>query len=177
MTRSHSQPGAAPSGDDVSIGPARAEDCDDVAAMVQELARDTDAALVPKATGDDFRSHAIGADALLSLTVARGPSGLLGYCLSTQVFSTWRGAFGSYVIDLYIRPGARRGKLGERLLAHVLADAEAHGCRFAILDVDNRNHAADRFYGRLGFRSKSDEHRLLLDAEAMRALAARARSA
>jgi ribosomal protein S18 acetylase RimI-like enzyme len=132
-------------------------DCDAVAAMACELAAATSPGVRPKVTGDALRRDVFGPAPLLRLLVAESGAGLTGYCLSLFMFSTWRGARGLHVIDLYVRPPARRTQLGERLLIETARQGWREGARFIRLEVEQGNAAAERFYRRLGFHEKDNE--------------------
>ncbi len=155
------------------IRPARLEDCDAVAVMVRELARDTGAGVVPKASGPELASNLFGPAPLLRLLVAESGGTLLAYCLSLVLFSTWRNSRGLHVIDLYVRPAARSLHLGENLLAEAAAAGLAEGATFIRLEVERGNGGAERFYQRFGFRRKDNEIHYSLDTGPMRALAQR----
>ena len=145
-------------------------DCDVVAAMVRELALTTSPGVVPQVTGDALRRDLFGPAPLLRLAVADHSDKLTGYCLSLFMFSTWRGTRGLHVIDLYVRPEARRTKLGEQLLVETARRGWAEGARFIRLEVERGNEGAERFYNRLGFHHKDNETLFALYADEMSAL-------
>lgn len=138
--------------------------------MVRELARDTGAKVVPRATAEGIAAEAFGPAPILRLHVAECGAGLVGFCLSTFVFSTWRNRRGLYVVDLYVKPGHRSGGLGLRLMREAAADGVAEGAAFLTLDVERGNEGAERFYRRHGFRRKDHETVYFLDEEPLRAL-------
>ena len=148
-------------------------DCDDVAAMVHELALTTSPGVVPQVNGDALRRDLFGPAPLLRLVVADQPDKLAGYCLSLFMFSTWRGTRGLHVIDLYVRPGSRRTKLGEQLLIETARRGWAEGARFIRLEVERGNEGAERFYNRLGFHHKDNETLFAIYADEMSALTSR----
>jgi ribosomal protein S18 acetylase RimI-like enzyme len=121
-------------------------------------------------SGDILRRNLFGPSPLLRLLVAESATSLTAYCLSLIMFSTWRGSRGLHVIDLYVRPVARRGKLGERMLIEAARRGWAEGARFIRLEVEHGNAEAERFYERLGFQRKVNETAHALYAEAMSAL-------
>ncbi|MEZ5924500.1 MAG: GNAT family N-acetyltransferase [Hyphomicrobiaceae bacterium] len=147
-------------------------DCDEVAVMARELAAATSPGVSPKVSGDALRRDLFGPSPLLRLLVAEDGQGLVGYCLSLLLFSTWRGARGLHVIDLYLRPHARRGRLGERLLRAAARQGWQDGARFIRLEVESGNHGAERFYRRHGFHLKDNEQSYSLDEAPMRDLVA-----
>lgn len=148
-------------------------DCDDVAQMARELAKATAPGVLPEVTGEGLRADLFGQSPLLRLIVAEQGGNLAGYCLSLLMFSTWRGTRGLHLIDLYVRPSARRGKIGDRMLAAAAARGWQEGARFIRLEVERGNVDAERFYDRLGFTRKDNEHLYAVYHEPMRRLAAR----
>lgn len=163
-----------PNGSAPVIRAALPGDCDDVALMATELAHATVPGVHPKVTGDALRANLFGPAPLLRLVVAERQGELLGYCLSLLMFSTWHGARGLHVIDLYVRPGLRGDKLGERLLAAAARNAWREGARFIRLEVERGNANAERFYARLGFVLKDNERHYTIAHEPMRLLTERA---
>jgi ribosomal protein S18 acetylase RimI-like enzyme len=149
-------------------------DCDDVARMASELALATAPGVHPKVTGDALRANLFGPAPLLRLVVAERDGALCGYCLSLLMFSTWHGARGVHVIDLYVRPGLRGGKVGEQMLAAAARSGWRDGARFIRLEVERGNADAERFYARLGFVRKDNELHYTIADEPMRLLTERA---
>jgi ribosomal protein S18 acetylase RimI-like enzyme len=80
-----------------------------------------------------------------------------------MTFSTWRGAKGLYVVDLFVEEAQRGRGLGHALLRESARRAAAKGARFLKLEVDRWNDGAARFYGRLGFAHKESERLFILD--------------
>lgn len=156
------------------IRAALPSDCDDVARMAAELAAATAPGVHPKVTGDALRSNLSGPSPLLRLLVAEREAALWGYCLSLLMFSTWHGTRGLHVIDLFVRPGLRGGRIGERMLAAAARNGWREGARFIRLEVERGNADAERFYGRLGFARKDNELHYSIAHEPMRRLTERA---
>ena len=92
-------------------------------------------------------------------------------CLYSVQFSTWIGAPGLYVIDIFVLPGFRGGQLGRKLLAAAARHGRELGCRFIRLDVDHRNSGAEKFYAQLGFSKRAGDSIFVLKAEGFDALA------
>lgn len=151
------------------IRPARPEDCDAVAALVAELA----GLFGVKAgtTGEILRAEACGPAPRLGILVAEAADGsLAGYLIHQDHFSTWRGANGIFVIDLYVEPSRRNDRLGLRLLAEAARLGRERGARFMRLDLDAGNEAGLRFYQRHGFRTLDHDRFLVLDEVGLVAL-------
>jgi ribosomal protein S18 acetylase RimI-like enzyme len=126
-----------------------------VVAMVQGLARDTGADVVPKLTAESLVANGD----LIDVTIAEDASGILGACLTLLTYSTWRDARGLYVVDLFVDGKARNQGLGLKLLREAARRGRARGARFIKLEVDHTNGGAARFYERIGF-IRSDRDRL-----------------
>ena len=76
----------------------------------------------------------------------------IGFALYFFNYSTWRGAPGLYLEDLYVTPEQRGAGHGRALLVHLAAIAHARGCarmEWAVLDW---NTPAMDFYEALGAR-------------------------
>jgi ribosomal protein S18 acetylase RimI-like enzyme len=146
-------------------------DCDAIAEMVRDLARDVAANKVPKVTGDSLQAYGFGEQPLLLLAVAELETRLVAAGIGAFTFSTWRGVPGLYVVDLYVKPEARNGKLGEKLLRFMAGEAWKSGARFIRLEVDRRNIGAERFYQRLGFCKNRDDTMWVQEMPAMKQLA------
>jgi ribosomal protein S18 acetylase RimI-like enzyme len=144
----------------------REEDCEAVAAMVHGLASDTGAGLVPALDAEVLHANACGADALIDVVVAEDGQRLAGACLGLMTFSTWRGARGLYVVDLFVVEAHRGRGLGQALLRESARRAAAKGARFVKLEVDHTNDGASRFYERLGFARKDSDRLFILDPPA-----------
>ena len=152
------------------VRPARPGDCEAVAAMVTELAGLF--GVRSGTTADVLRMEAFGPRSSIAILVAEeDDGGLAGYLVHQDIFSTWRGAAGVFVVDLFVRPERRNDRLGVRLLQEAARLGRARGARFMRLDIDEGNLAGKRFYQRLGFRPLEHDRFLVLDETALRALA------
>ncbi|MEU0049505.1 GNAT family N-acetyltransferase [Streptomyces sp. NPDC006184] len=80
----------------------------------------------------------------------------VGFALWFLNFSTWRGAHGIYLEDLYVRPAARGGGHGRALLAELARICVERGyerLEWAVLDW---NRPAIGFYEALGARPQDE---------------------
>ncbi|WP_421693170.1 GNAT family N-acetyltransferase [Aestuariivirga sp.] len=134
-----------------------------VAAMVHGLAVHIGTSFVPKLTGGNLSA----AQDLVDVVVAdEGGGQLIGACLGLMTFSTWRGARGLYVVDLFVLPEARGRNVGLALLRVQAQRFAARGAQFIKLEVDETNTGAERFYERLGFNKKSEDRLHILEQNA-----------
>jgi ribosomal protein S18 acetylase RimI-like enzyme len=145
----------------LTFRPMRDEDAPQVVAMVQGLARDTGAGIVPKLTARNL----IASLDLIEVTVAEDETGILGACLALLTYSTWRDAKGLYVVDLFVDGRARNGGVGVKLLREAARRGRARGARFIKLEVDRTNTDAERFYERLGFVLNDKDRLFVLEDE------------
>lgn len=108
--------------------------------------------------------------ALYALLAEEGPA-LHGVAIFSPQVSTYRGAVGAYVSDIWVDAAARGQGLGARLLAGVRDEAARRwGPGFLRLAVYDDNARARAFYDRLGFHPKPDEIWLTLEGAALEAL-------
>lgn len=133
-----------------------------VAVLIRQLPKDLGLSTIPKITGQSLRD----AKDLAYAIVAVDAGLILGVCLWTMTYSSWRGCAGIYISDLYVLPHARGRKIGERLLRRTLQEAQKKGAQFVKMEVEIGNHAAARFYQRLGFIHKVDDRIFILEPEA-----------
>jgi GNAT superfamily N-acetyltransferase len=80
----------------------------------------------------------------------------VGFALFFHTFSTFRGAPGIYLEDLFVEPPWRGRGFGRRLLAHLAAIAVARGCHRLEWSVLNWNTPAIGFYRRIGATAMDD---------------------
>ncbi|MCB1377059.1 MAG: GNAT family N-acetyltransferase [Alphaproteobacteria bacterium] len=150
------------------IRPMRDGEADSIADMVRGLADHIGTGIVPKLTGDILRQSRD----LVDVVVADRDGHLLGACLGLLTFSTWRGARGLYVVDLFVDPGERGRNVGLELLRESARRASRRGASFIKLEVDEDNTGAERFYARLGFHKKTDDRLHILEQDDLQTLIA-----
>jgi ribosomal protein S18 acetylase RimI-like enzyme len=144
------------------LRPMRKGEAEAVAAMVRGLAEHIGTGFVPRLTAERLAA----AGDLIDVVVAEDEAGsLAGACLGLMTFSTWRGAPGLYVVDLFVRPEARGQKLGEALLRFQARRFASRGATFIKLEVDETNGGAERFYARLGFAKKVQDRLHVLEQD------------
>jgi ribosomal protein S18 acetylase RimI-like enzyme len=132
-----------------------------VAAMLRALPKDLGKAVVPKVTGASLRDN----KGFVHVTVAEDSGLLLGVCLWLLTYSSWRGAKGIYISDLYVMGHARGRKVGEKLLRGTLKEAAKMGASFVKMEVDQANVGAQGFYSRFGFSHAADDLFYVLEEE------------
>ena len=145
----------------LDVRPMRPDEAEAVAGMVRGLAEHIGTDFVPALTGDGLRA----ASDLIDVVVADDGGRLIGACLGLMTFSTWRGAPGLYVVDLFVLPEARGRNVGLDLLRCQARRFAARGARFIKLEVDETNTGAERFYARLGFDKKAEDRLHILEQD------------
>ena len=134
---------------------------DAVAVLIRQMPKDLGLSVVPKMTGQNLRD----AKGLAQVTVAVDAGLILGVCLWTMTYSSWRGSPGIYISDLYVLPHVRGRHIGEKLMRGTLQEAQRHGAGFVKMEVEVSNKGAARFYERLGFIHKSDDRIFILEPD------------
>jgi ribosomal protein S18 acetylase RimI-like enzyme len=145
----------------IGIRPMRRGEEDAVATMLRQLPKDLGLAVVPKVTGKSLRD----AEGLARVTIAENSGLLVGCCLWVLTYSSWRGAKGIYISDIYVMEHARGQKVGDKLLHRVAVEAQALGASFFKLEVDVTNSKARVFYERRGFKYKAEDQLMFLEPE------------
>lgn len=143
-----------------TIRKAGPHDAQAIDRMVSTLAADLSPATGKSASPVDFERALAAAPPLLNGLIAEKDTAAVGLCLWFPWFSTWRGAAGLYVQDLYVAPSARRLGLARRLLAAAVEETRPFKGAFLRLSVDAANAPALAFYRRLGFARVEGEHLL-----------------
>jgi ribosomal protein S18 acetylase RimI-like enzyme len=145
----------------LTVRPMREDEAEAVATMVRGLAEHIGTGFVPKLTGEKLNA----AHELIDVVVAEDDGELLGACLGLMTFSTWRGAPGLYVVDLFVLPEARGKNVGLELLRCSARRFASRGAQFIKLEVDETNRGAERFYARLGFIKKTEDRLHILEQD------------
>lgn len=137
----------------MSVRPARESDLDALADLIRALAvyeRMPEAVTFAPA---ELRRHLFGPQRAAEALVAEGADGqVVGYTIFFPVFSTFRGAVGMHVEDIFVREEHRGQGWGRRLLAAVGRIARERGYQWLQWDVLDWNEPAIRFYRGLGAR-------------------------
>ena len=146
----------------VTVRPATETDIPFILAMIKELAAYEKEPDAVHSTVESLRQNLFGrgfgrgpvAEALVG-EIDGVPQGVAVFFMN---FSTWSGAPGLYLEDLYVRVDARRSGLGRALLSELAKFAASRGCKrmeWAVLDW---NTPAQEFYKTLGAFEMSGWH-------------------
>lgn len=105
----------------------------------------------------DIEAALSGSAPDISAIIAEKAGEAVGMSVFFLTFSTWRGARGVYIQDIFVAGGARGTGLGARLLKEVITWAVEQGADHLRLSVDRDNTAAKSFYESLGLSFRDDE--------------------
>ncbi|GLS85526.1 hypothetical protein GCM10010873_04990 [Cypionkella aquatica] len=114
--------------------------------------------------------HGFGPKPQFRVVLAQEHGVALGFCLFLPEYSSWRGAMGLFVQDIYLSHAARGKGLGRGLLAAALAEAQDWQPQFMALMVKRSNLLAIGFYQTLGFALRDASDPFILEGEGLRAL-------
>ncbi len=155
---------------DFIIRPADLGDADAIQSMVAALARETIGEEQRVLSVDDVRRYGFGPEKFFESFVAVRNGRVVAAMILYDEFSTWRGARGVYVLDVYIAPKARGCGLGRRLIAQAAAWGRGRGASYLRLSVDQKNIHAVNFYEAIGFEEGSRDRVFILSGEAFDAI-------
>jgi ribosomal protein S18 acetylase RimI-like enzyme len=150
----------------LTIRPARPDDTDNIHAALLGIGETVGELHKIRSTPADIRRDGFGPQARFHTLIAEIGSEFAGMCLYFPIYSTWMGKPGAYVQDLFVGKDFRGRKVGEKLLGRLARDVRNRGGAYIELAVDTGNHAAQRFYERIGITHRSDDqiHRITGEA-------------
>ena len=133
------------------LRPAQESDLDTIIALVHALAeyeREPEAVRLDR---EEFRSHLFGPRPYAEVILAETEAGeSAGFALYFHNFSTWEGAPGIWLEDLFVRPEQRGAGYGKALLVELARIALERGCRRFEWSVLDWNEPSIAFYKALG---------------------------
>ncbi len=157
---------------DFRIQPASEQDVPVVLRMIKALAEYEKLADQIVATEASLREALFGERRFGEVIIGYAGDEPVGFALFFHNFSTFRGAPGLYLEDLFVEPRWRGHGFGRKLLQHLAGVAVARGCHrmeWAVLDW---NEPAIQFYRRAGARSLDDWRIFRLTGDPLNQLAA-----
>lgn len=151
---------------------ARVADVPVIRDMIRELAEYEKVPGEARATEEQLREALFGERPAVFAHVAESEDGEpVGFAVWFLSFSTWRGAHGIYLEDLYVRPGARGGGHGKALLAELARTCVERGYERLEWSVLDWNTPALDFYRSVGAVSMDEWTVNRLTDDALRKLA------
>ncbi len=149
------------------VRPCRAEDAEDVSAMMRELnlheGYDPEKAPSPAALRENF----LGEGARGAILVAEGGA---GFVTLLPTYSTVSGQPGFFLADVYVRAAHRRRGVGRALIAAAAREGAGRGGSFLWWTALPTNPGARMFYAALGAEEEV-LHGHTLEGDAFRRLA------
>jgi len=145
------------SNDEIRIRLASEEDAAAVHSLVLELAEAIGELDRVQSTVEEFRGALSGEYPAIYALLAEQDQESVGLAIFFLNLSTWRGKYGAYLQDIYVRPRLRGTGTGKKLLAQVAAWAIDRGADHLRLSVGTGNSEARAFYERVGIRCCEEE--------------------
>lgn len=160
----------------MTIRAAEPADVPEILALVRDLAdhqREPDAV---QNTSEQLEAALFGPAPRVWAFVADAdePGRLAAIAIWFITYSTWTGAHGVHLEDLYVRPEYRSRGLGRALLGRLAEECTARGLTRLEWTVLDWNTPAIGFYERIGAAFMDDWRSCRLDGDALRAVAERA---
>jgi ribosomal protein S18 acetylase RimI-like enzyme len=156
------------------IRPATTADADAVAALINAI-NSLDGPLRHTMTAAIVLRDLLGDRPKAILRLAEHEGAVAGFATAALIYDAERAAWAMMLLDLYVAPHARRRGLAGALMANLAAEARRHDCGCLWWGVDQGDDEATLFYRSIGAQSEGMFSGEVIEAEAMRALAERAR--
>lgn len=153
------------------IRPADAADLDTIIRFIRELADYERLAHAVRLDRARLGDQLFGPSPRAEVLIAETDGTPIGFALFFHNFSTFEGAAGLYLEDLYVMPEARGGGAGRALLAALARIAVERGCPRFEWSVLDWNAPAIGFYRSLGAVGMDEWTIQRLEGDALRLLA------
>ena len=135
-----------------SIREAQKEDGAAILSMLAELAAWEGASHAPRLSLSTLDTDVFGEDRKLHILVAEDQSRqLVGFISYYENYSSWEGAAGIHIGDLWVSPACRGQSIGAALLNRVMFSNEEQRIDVFVI----RNNEARFFYEHLGFKEQT----------------------
>jgi ribosomal protein S18 acetylase RimI-like enzyme len=154
---------------------ARWEEAEAVAALFNAI-NSLDGPLLVPMTADAVRRDLLGPEPWATLLVAELDREVVGFVTSSPCYDSARAAGGFFLVDLYVRPEARRRGVGRALVAALAAEARRRGAGCLWWGVDEGDEEAMLFYRAIGAEAEGPFTGALLVGRAFDRLADEARA-
>ena len=156
----------------VIVRPANRADLPLIATLIRDLAAYEKLAHEVRFDEVSLGKHLFGSHPMAEVLIGEVAGEAQGFALFFHNFSTFEGAPGIYLEDLYVRPEARGAGLGKALLAHLAATAVQRGCKRLEWSVLDWNAPSIGFYKNLGARMMDEWTIMRVDGAALQQLGA-----
>jgi GNAT superfamily N-acetyltransferase len=144
------------------------------AAGVIDMARQLAAAVgdpEPRLTEADLIRDGTGPERWFDCLVAEVASRLVAYAVVCKAFEAHTAKRRLWLGDLYVRPDARRNRIGHALMTAIARHALGLGCDAVYWELWRMNSAGEAFYRGLGAAEAIDLAVMRLDKDRLAALA------
>jgi len=155
----------------LQIRPARLDDAVQILSFITELADYERARHEVVASQADIERSLFGEGSTASALICERDGQAIGFAVYFFSYSTWLGANGLYLEDLYVTPEARGTGAGKQLLRHLAKLAVEQGCGRFEWSVLDWNQPAIDFYKSIGAEPQDEWVRYRMDGETLRAFA------
>ena len=152
----------------ITIHAAKKEDVNDIHILLKELAIDTGMGKKMISTIDDLVKHGFTEGRHFHALLAKCENESIGLCLYFYTFSSWMGAPGIFIQDLFVTEKYRKLDIGKKLLHEVVAQNEQQEITHILLNVDHNNTEAKKFYEKLGFSYRTEEHNYFIETAVLK---------
>jgi len=152
----------------ITIHAAKKEDVNDIHILLKELAIDMGMDKKMISTIDDLLKYGFTEDRRFYVLLAKCEKKSIGLCLYFFTFSSWMGTLGIFIQDLFVKKKYRKLDIGKKLLHEVVAQNEQQEITHILLNVDHNNTEAKKFYEKLGFRYRTEEHNYFIETAVLK---------
>ncbi len=152
----------------ITIHAAKKEDVNDIYILLKELAIDMGMDKKMISTIDDLLKYGFIESRHFYALLAKREKESIGLCLYFYTFSSWMGAPGIFIQDLFVTKKYRKLDIGKKLLHEVVAQNEQQEITHILLNVDHNNTEAKKFYEKLGFRYRTEEHNYFIETAVLK---------
>ena len=152
----------------ITIHAAKKEDVNDIHILLKELAIDMGMDKKMISTIDDLLKYGFTEDRRFYALLAKCEKKSIGLCLYFYTFSSWMGAPGIFIQDLFVTEKYRKLDIGKKLLHEVVAQNEQQEITHILLNVDHNNTEAKKFYEKIGFRYRTEEHNYFIETAVLK---------
>jgi GNAT superfamily N-acetyltransferase len=154
-----------------TLRPAVPADRDLIFSFIRELAEYERLLDNVDATPADIERDLLGPNPRVFCDVAEAGAAPAGFALWFYNYSTFRGRYGIYLEDIFVRPAFRGKGIGKALLANLAKRAVAENCTRVEWSVLDWNEPSIAFYKSLGAKAMDEWTIYRLSDGALRNLA------
>ena len=158
----------------ITIRPARTEDCETILRMIRALASFQGIPGRVTAKLDKLRRDGFGESPRFEALLAEGPGKPVGLAVFETHYSVWEAAPKLQITDLFVDEAVRGTGVGFRLVTEVGRIARERGCANLQLNMVHANPSRMSL-DRMGFVHQDDLLHYTLDADGLRKLMEMAR--